>query len=387
MKTALLLVISLALAPAAHAYTFCDSAAKAIEAGDAQSGWAKTMKERRFAEVDRHFNGFLAEFEAGKISDAEVVFSFDLFGYARAANEPLHEEWVKAFPKSRAAHLAQARYFAARGWAARGDDFAGKTSETQWALMSAAFARANKALDTAEALAKTPTPEWAQRIGLLSSSGSRQEAASIYSKTLKNHPRSLAVRHAYLMSVTPQWGGSLDQMRRVGEDAKSLSADDHRYVESQVLFHIGAHYARNEDFKQAAEYFERSMPMCPGIALGADGSMYVHANKLKDYPRAIVAAGRYIERYPRATRGYMFRAYSYELSGKHKEAFGDYERAAQLGDPKGLESMARFYAMGQGVAPDFRKAIDLFMAAHEKGVPGAKEKADQVRAGTGIRMK
>jgi tetratricopeptide (TPR) repeat protein len=387
LKTGLLLVISLALAPAAHAYPFCDSAAKAIETGDGLDVWRKTMREKRFADLDRHFSGLLADFEAGKISDAELDFSFGMFASARAANEPLHDEWVNAFPKSRAAHLAQAYHFAARGWAARGSDFANKTSETQFAVMSSAFARAAKAFDAAEALAKKPTLERAKRIDMLKAVGSRAERDAIYRSTLKLHPGSLAVRYEYLEAVTPRWGGSLEQMRRVGEEARSLPADDRRFIENLVLYHTGSDYYIRDDYKQAAEYFERAMPMCPGMAGSADGAMYLYTTQMKDYPRAIVAAGRYIDRYPRAARGYMFRANAYEHSRMYKEAFGDYERGAQLGDPKGLESMARFYAMGQGVTPDFRKAIDLFMAAHEKGVAGAKEKADQVRAGTGIRMK
>lgn len=372
---------------ASHAYVYCDDLEQGYALGKAQHGWRKAMVERRFKELDAHFSSVLAAHDAGRVSDAEVAYEFGMFSSVRPADEPLHESWIKAHPKSRAARLARAYYFVARGWAARGTELAGKTSDIQFTAMAHAFDRAMADLDAAESLAKKPTPEWAERINILMTAGGRGDELStaIYRKAIKKYPDTFAVRTSYANASTPQWGGSFERLARIREEASSLPPDDRRYVQSRVDISIGDAYAFRKEDAKAAQSYERAMSACKGFSDAAYKAMQIHAGT-KNFPGLVSAAGHAIVRDPDSGWALSMRGWAYLSMNKLHDAFRDYEKAAKLGFPGAFEHLAWFYEGGRGGAPqDFRKAIDLYMIAHDKGVAGAKAKAEKVRAGTGLK--
>lgn len=372
---------------ASHAYVYCDSPEKGYALRKAQDERRKALVAGGFKELDAHFSSVLAAHDAGRVSDAEVAYEFGMFSTARAANEPLHESWVKAHPKSRAARLARAYYYAARGWAARGTELAGKTSDIQFTAMAHAFDRAMADLDAAESLAKRPTPEWAARIGILRAGGVRGDdpSTTIYRKAISKYPDTFAVRTSYADASAPQWGGSFERLTRIREEANSLPPDDRRYVQSRVDITIGDAYAFRKEDAKAAQSYERAMSACAGFSDAAHRAMRIYAG-MKNFPALVSAAGRAIEHNPDNGWALSMRGWAYLSMNKLHDAFRDYEKAAKLGLPSAFEHLAWFYEGGRGGAPqDFRKAIDLYMIAHEKGVSGAKEKADKVRAGTGLK--
>lgn len=382
-------VIAMVLAIASlssHAFVYCDNPAKWTELNKAQQARRKALVERRFAEIDRHFSAILAAFERGAVSDSEVDVEFGVFSAPRAQNEPLHDEWIAAFPKSRAARLANAYYWTDRGYASRGSDLAGKTSAVQFAAMEHAFKKAWAELDAAERLARAPLPEWAARLKILraTGSGARDLAAAIYHKALASQPRTMLVRIAYASVSAPQWGGSLETLAAVRDDAKSLPADDARFVQSRVDFEIARAFHFRNEVKPAAQAYERALHGCPAYG-GPDEELIRIYQDAKDFPALLRITTWLLERYPNYARAYASRAWALDNMKKHQEAFRDYERSAQLGFGAAFEHMAHMTEWGRGTKQDYRKAIDLYMIAHSKGVKGAKEKADKIRAGIGLR--
>lgn len=382
-------VIATALAIASlssHAFVYCDDPARWTDLRKAQKVRREAMVERRFAEIDQHFSAILAAYERGDISDAEVDIEFDFFSTPRAQDEPLHAEWIGAFPKSRAARLAHAYYWSQRGYASRGGDLAAKTSAVQFAAMEHAFKKAWAELDAAEGLAKTPLPEWAARLQILraTGSGTRDMASPIYRKAIATQPRTLHVRIAYARISAPQWGGSFEKLAAIRDDARSLAADDRRFVQSRVNFEIARAYHFRDEVKPAAEAYERALQGCPAYG-GPDEELIRIYQDAKDYPALARVTTWLVERYPNYARAYASRAWAHQNMKKNDEAFRDYERAAQLGFGAAFEYLAYMTEWGRGTKQDYRKAIDLYMIAHSKGVKGAKEKADKIRAGLGIR--
>lgn len=339
------------------------------------------MVERRYAEIDQHFSAILAAYERGDISDAEVDVEFKMFSTARAQNEPLHAEWVDAFPKSRAARLAHAYHWIQRGYASRGSDLAAKTAGVQFAAMEHAFKRSWAELDAAEGLAKTPLPEWAARLQVLraTGSGTRDLASAIYRKALARQPRSLHVRIAYARVSAPQWGGSFEKLAAIHDDAKSLAADDRRFVQSRVDFEIARAYHFRDQVKPAAQAYERAMHGCPAYG-GPNEALIRIYQDARDFPALTRVTTWLLERYPNYGWAYASRAWALENMKKNEEAFRDYERAAQLGFGSAFEFMAHMTEWGRGTKQDYRKAMDLYIIAHSKGVKGAKDKADKIRA-------
>ena len=381
-----LLLLAGASAPG-FANIHCDSPERSREFFKALEPQRKALADGNVRELDTYFSSLLAQYAQGKVGDVDVEAAFGIFFTSKAGNEPIHAAWVKAYPASEAAHLAQAQYYIRRAWAARGNAFRDKTSDIQMAAMDQGFEKAWKALDAAEAPAKRPALEWAYRIGVLGAYGSRRGDAmgEIYRRTLKTDPAAVIARVYYLNASSPRWGGSLERLAKIAEEAKTLDGPERRYVEYKANFEIGDDYRLREDDKRAVEYFERAMPLCPAMADASAGAMRIYVSA-KNWPALVAASTRYIAAAPGEGWGWATRAYAYGMLNDLEKSFKDYEHAMQLGYAHAYEGLAWFYEAGQGgVRRDFAKAIDLHMAAHEKGVAGAKDRADKLRARTGLK--
>jgi tetratricopeptide (TPR) repeat protein len=371
----------------AHAYVYCDKPDEWPHLYQRQEANRKNLVERRFEALDGYFNKLFDDFEAGKRTDAEIDLEFRAFANAKPEYEPLMAEWKKLGPRSRAAQFASAFYWIQRGWAARGDQIAHKTSDEQFAAMTRAFERATRDLEAARQLAKTPTPELAQRIRILQSSSERgkETPTTIYEKAIKEFPRTLSVRTHYANASTPHWGGSFGRLDEIRKHAESLPPDDRRYVQSRVDDTIGDSYSFRKDYKEAARAYERAAPACPALVDANKSLLWIHANE-KNYAAQIPVATRYLEAYPNTTQVMLQRGYAYVTVGKYEEAFKDFNRAAQLGNGIAYEHLAWMHERGYGLPKyDYAKAIEYYMLADAKGVRGAREKADKIRAATGLK--
>jgi tetratricopeptide (TPR) repeat protein len=372
----------------AQAYVYCDTPAQWPEAYKRQDEGRKALLERRFDDLDKYYGGILAQFDAGRITDGEVHVEFAAFARSYPRHEPLHAEWAKSRPRSRAAHLAQAYHWTERGWAGRGDQLASKTSDDQFAAMKSAFARALAALDASEAIAATPTPEWGQRIRILQTGAFRERGVSadtLYRKAIEKHPRTLITRAIYGDAAMPQWGGSFERLDQVRADAGKLPPDDRRYVESMVDVHIGNAHSFAKDYRQAAKAYERALPGCPALVDAAKALLWIYADS-KDHEALVRVATRYLQAYPATGHALVQRGYAYLQMARYPEAFRDFDKAAQLGNAHAYEHLAWMHEGGRGGAKqDYARAIELYMLAHAKGVAGTKEKADKVRAATGLK--
>jgi tetratricopeptide (TPR) repeat protein len=366
----------------AAAYDVCDSPEKSLARWDALVPWRKALDERRVADLEKHYGQLLSDYAKGKITDTDVLYAFRIFRLQGVAKERFHEDWIKAHPKSEAAHLAQAIYYISRGWAARGSEFAGKTADAQFRAMEQMFGKAKLALDAAVALSKRPTPEAALLLEILRNFGAAQEMGQqVYRDALKRDPKAVQLRVVYITNVEPRWGGSLGQIAKVAEEAAALPAAERRYVEYEANSAIGADYALHKDDAHAAQFLERAMPMCPGLGSASYQAIQVYT-RTKNYPALVEAATRYIAADPGDGFGWATRGWAYTNTPDLKKAFHDYERAAQLDYAQGYEGLAWFYEGHGGMTPtDYRKAFELYMKAYEKGSPTAKERADKVRKG------
>ena len=365
----------------ALAYFQCDSVEKSHAAFEALVPLKRALEQKDAAQLEGHFGKVLADYAHGKLTDAEADYGFRIFRVDRAENEPFHEAWIKAFPKSEAAFLAQANYYLTRAWAARGNDFASKTARSQFAAMEQAGAKAANALDSAAKLSKRPTLEAVVMLETVQLIGDQGSAAAIYHEALKRDPQAVRLRIRYIDEVQPRWGGSVEAIADVARGAKNLNEADRRYVEYWATYNVASDYALHKEDARAAELLERAMPMCPGLAAAARLGIDVYT-RTKNYQSLVRAATFYVGANPSEGYGWYARAWANEHLPDHAAAFKDYQRAAQLDYAQAFEALAWFYEGGRGGAPiDHRKAYELYMTAYEKGSTTAKEKAEKVRKG------
>lgn len=379
-------LVAVAVVVPAHAYVYCDSPQKGLQQYEVHQALRKEIAQQRHVPLERHFSAVLAAHDAGRIADAEVGYEFGFFAVNRPERESLHRDWIKEMPRSRAAHLAESYYYMQRAWSARGGDWASKTSEVQFAAMADSMRKAGAALEASMKLARNSAPELTKAIELAKMGSGAEAVRRLYRQAIKEHPKTVSARAAYIWASVPQWGGSLEQIAQAVAEAKALPEDERRYLQSVADFATGNAYEHlHKDDVRAGESYHRAMEACPGLSDSALQLIYLY-HRTRNWQGLERAATRYLERHPVSGWAFSQRGWAYLSQGKLNESFRDYEKATQLGDGKSFEALAWFHESGRGGAPqDWKKAIDLYMIAHDKGVEGARVKADRIRKVIGIK--
>jgi hypothetical protein len=353
-------------ASSARAFELCDDHGKLEDFRIRQVPWEKAFEEKRFDELDRHLNRLMTAQEAGTISDAEAKRAFAIFESSRPGREPLHLEWLRGHPRSPAALLAIAYHYMQR-WSASGNEVDMRDSI--------------RAFDFAAERSKSPTLAIAGKIRIASDSrgGAGLDPAILYRKAIEQYPGTLEVRIEFIRASNPKRGGTLNQLNAITADARRLPVPDQRYVEYLVYQEMAAAMEDAKDDMRAAEFYEKSIPLCPGLDKSLTQVAGVY-KRLKRYDVLVPAMTAYIARNPRVGWGYTTRGLANRELGKHAEAFADYDHAVQLGDAAALGSLAWFFETGTAVPRDKRKALELYEVAASRDVDGAREKADKLRA-------
>jgi tetratricopeptide (TPR) repeat protein len=372
----------------AGAFEFCDVPGKREEFQASLEPWKKRLREKRTDELEKQFGGLLKEHAAGKLNDQILQRWFEIFTCGDASCEPKIMEWLQKYPQSEAARLALAIYYMHQGQVARGSAFADKTSPAQFAAMAEWFAKSVAALDSADRVSKKPTLSAAVRIELTRNGRTfGPRPTEIYRKTTRDYPDSLQVRLEYVWASAPKWGGSLEQLASIVEDAKkALSAADARYIEYHVLQEVGGALEQSKRDQEAIEVYRRSIALCPGLDNSLTRMIRVQ-ERLKDFPAIVASTSQYIERYPRDGWGYTMRGWALQEQRKDKEALADYEKATQLGYGRAFLYLGWFHEAGRATPVDFRRAFDLYMIAAGHGIEDARERAEKIRKGTGLPLK
>jgi tetratricopeptide (TPR) repeat protein len=401
LKAITLAIAVLALAPkGAPAFELC-------EPGKSEAFYLSIKpledlaKDKKFEELDRQMNAMLAAYDAGKMSDQLVHRALLRYYSAHVGWDPLLREWMAKYPRSRAARIALGYHLTARGWGARGSEYANKTSREQFEEAERYFRQALKVFDEADSLGGKPTLSIAQRIGISRTAPALGlDAERLYRDAIKAYPDTLQVRIRYLEMSEPKWGGSFRQMESVIDDAKGMSRSDRSYIEYLVYQRMASAYwcaeggcgsasgsrTSGEFAKQVIGYYEKSIPLCPGLDASLAYLMRYHEGR-RDYPALVASASRMIERFPRDAKALYMRGEGYSNLGRYKEAFADISRAAELGDAYSHKELAWFYETGTAVPKDVRKAIDLYLIADRGQIEGARAEAERLAKASGIPLK
>lgn len=381
-SAAILLCMTFAAAAESGAFEFCDDAAKRQEFHRGLTDWEKAFQEKRFADLDRHFNGLLAAQASGKMDDATVKRAFAIFEKADPAREPLLLDWIRAHPKSQAAYLSIGHHYMARGFAAAGPKRSG-ASKAQTDAMEHELRYALHAFDAADAFGSKSTLSIAGRIKVASTTRAFKplDAASLYRGAIKAHPDTLEVRIQFIGASRPDRGGSMRQLSSVIDDVAGMRESDRRYVRYLAYQEMGSVMEARKNPKRASEFYEKSIPLCPGLdrSLNLAAELY---DRVRDFAALERTADILVERNARNAWALAMRGKARREAGKQREALADYERAVQLACSCAFEGLAWFHENGVVVQRDTQKAIELYSLAAAQGIAGAAEKAEKLRTAT-----
>ncbi|RYD18139.1 MAG: DUF4034 domain-containing protein [Verrucomicrobiaceae bacterium] len=158
-------------------------------------------------------------------------------------HDKIHGEWVKAYPESITARVAQARFYLAYAWQARGNGFASEVTRKGWEDFNERLAKAHSVLDESKPL-KPGCPVWystMMRIAL----GEGWERAD-YDALVKEAKAFAPEYHMYDLIranyLLPRWHGEEGEWEAVAEKEIALQGAAGAGIYARVVTQNGKYH-------------------------------------------------------------------------------------------------------------------------------------------------
>ncbi len=218
------------------------------------------LEARNLGELETTLAAIEEETRGDYKRENELWAAYIYLTQPRPENEELFAEWLALTGSSRA-RLGRAMFLAKRGWRVRGDDWAHRTSDSQFASMAEYHAEAHRLY--VDVLEKNPECLMAYD-GLMSlclGAGDKQCSERWLQKGLAVSPGSFNLRAAYLYVLKPRWAGSYAEM-----DAFAAKSQEAVELNPRLRHLLGFADADRADFAEPAakiELFTRALKHGP----------------------------------------------------------------------------------------------------------------------------
>lgn len=284
------------------------------------------------------------------ISDTQLRDAFRVFYDTDPALQANYDAWAAKFPKSYVAHLARGIYYKKEGEKRRGGKFIADTTSDRPLGMDAAFANAMQDLRTSEGLDKRPLLTYLNEMSIALYDGDQSGIQRLLAQSLKVDPQNVIVRHNYMGSLRPRWGGSVEQMTAFLEESRDagLSTAKLQLLEAVIISD------RADDYRNAGDYPAAEREYRKAVALGSDDCLKCLANVLllqNKREDAIPVLDRVISEDPLDGETLALRGQTYLSIGNASAGTADMIAAAALGNVAAENTVAIYYMTGANGIP------------------------------------
>jgi tetratricopeptide (TPR) repeat protein len=334
----------------------------------------------RFAELDARFSAVQADYRNNVISDEQLRYTFRVFYVIEPALRVDYDAWVAKFPNSYVAHVARGIYYERIGEKRRGDKFISDTTDAQLQGMDDAFANAVQDLRISEALDKRPLLTYLNEMFIAMFDGDEPEIRAGLERSLKVDPQNVIVRLAYMGSLRPRWGGSVERMTAFLEESRSdgLSTTKLQLLEAVIISD------RGDDYRNAGDYPAAEREYRKAVALGSDDCLKCLANVLlrQNKPEAAIPfLTRVVNKDPWDDENLALRGQTYLQTRNASAGTADMIAAAALGNVYAENAVAIDYMTGaNGVPRDPETGLGLFRKCAAQGSPECAENVKRTLA-------
>lgn len=188
------------------------------------------LRSSQYATLNDYYAGLQRRYEAGTLTDAELYQEFHKLYADDPRNARFFDEWLREYPTSYVARVAQGAYYYRMAWAARGSAFLQDTSALQLFGMQYYLSRARPILLATLKLSPKPYLSTLYLLNVAMLEGTAAERQHWLAQGLAIDPHNSMLRIRYMTSLEPRWGGSLEEMRafadrseREGMPARALA--------------------------------------------------------------------------------------------------------------------------------------------------------------------
>jgi hypothetical protein len=261
------------------------------------------------------------------------------------------ERWFARRPNSLWPQLCLGRAYLQQGLQARGSEFAMNTPPEKFARMRRAFDDAYERLAPPYKDATYRRAVTVPLLTLLQFSGSASVGAavgnydSVYRASVAAYPKMEALYTHRMNNLRPQWGGSIDEMLRFVEEARTNGAPE-RIV--NLLAATAASTVTFEQWKGNPQMPASELEIQIGRELGVDAyeSLALDLDLIGSPIGARRSRDEAVRRYAEHTIPLVRRGYALLKKGESKVAYRDFVEAANRGNYWALNKVVYTLAYG-----------------------------------------
>ena len=328
------------------------------------------LKRGDYESLIRTYQTYQQLFESGQISANTHGRYLGAFYYLDHLDlEADFNQFVEKSGKHAIAYLGRGIFFQGRAWAARGSEYASKTSAQQFAEMDSYISKANADLKQADKLLAKCDQCLSRRINMARANCRRDVAESLLAEALRRNPNSIYPPRAFVNFLEPKWCGKKGEAERFIEDFAS------KYPASPVIDQLRSilmsqkadQLNRAGSIDEAAQAYLRAVSLNPertellveSAALLNKQSRYQEALELVELAQAAGVTSRW----SRETR-----ASSLLHLRRVDEAIEELQLAIDLGSDWATQQLTAMWANGSryGNKSDLSKALELCRQAVDR---------------------
>lgn len=266
------------------------------------------LKQSQFDQLNLALNGLTLDYERGVINEDKFISSYKAFEFEFDNADTQFQSWINATPNSHQPYIAYGIYQFHMGWLERGHRWSSETDESQMNKFHNYLSKTHGNLTHALKLHLKSLITYFYLMRVMLSEGNHDEIAKLKDKALYLYPSSYHIRNVYLISLTPRWGGSFDELfSYIGEISNvigkypSLSP-----LQGMALLEAGDIESREKLYVSANELYTRSLEF--GLNHSALYKRGKNQYRLKKYQAALVDLNTAISLYPEDPDYYYWRS-------------------------------------------------------------------------------
>ena len=286
---------------------------------------------KEYEKLNATLSDYQKAYENDVRNEDNLIAAYEAFSTTEDYYEALLNEWVKIYPSAYQPYLARGFYFMKLGWKSRGGKFAKDTTEEQLEGMRKYFSKASQDIESALKIKQDHVIPYYLLINIYKTRGI-DSLDVIIEKALEQCPGSFRIRSAYLVSITPRWGGTYEKMDLFAKNSQKYSIINPKVkvLNGYVFFDQGSMEVQAKNYGVALDLLNKALSF-GDLAMFYDSRAEIY-RRLGKTDEALKDTNASIELISQNAKSFYRRSRIHAKKDMFREALKDIEIAAQL-DP------------------------------------------------------
>lgn len=337
------------------------------------------LRTTQFSKLDQHYVDLQQQYETGLINDRDLTLQYQAFYDTSPETEAFLNQWVNENPKSYPARLARGIYYASVGEAHRGSDVVRNTPSAKLLELHRFLDMSNRDIVDSLPLTKRPIVSVLQLLKSSKHRDGKQANRMWVEYANRIDPKNYGPRRQYMISLTPRWGGSYDEMWLFLREcqAQQIPREYLKVLESRI--YLDQAQMEQHQPEKGLVLYRKVVTLLDGIdvqdkldALKGIVDNRKSSQSLIEFLPEIEAI-LYIM--PTNLRALSYRAWIRFQQGRFEEGLRDYATAAELGDAYSQLQLGKqlYYGIPPTVPPNPEQARYWIGKSADQGDEAARK--------------